>query len=83
MRTDFGKLLDDMVDGYTPSPTLEDEINRKVEEVEKKLSDMIENKLSTINISQEESKPVDNDTIDTDNTHDAENGEPSNESKGE
>lgn len=59
MKTDLGKLLDDMVDGYTPSPTPQDEINAKVNELENKLTDMIESKLSNINISQETPQPTD------------------------
>ena len=58
MKTDLGKLLDDMVDGFTPSPTPQDEINAKVNELENKLTDMIESKLSNINISQNTPKPT-------------------------
>lgn len=68
MKTDLGKLLDDMVDGFTPSPTPQDEINNKVTELENKLTDMIESKLSNINISQETPKP-------TEPTHDDTQGE--------
>lgn len=58
MKTDLGKLLDDMVDGFTPSPTPQDEINARVNELENKLTDMIESKLSNINISQETPQPT-------------------------
>lgn len=58
MKTDLGKLLDDMVDGFTPSSTPQDEINIKVTELENKLTDMIESKLSNINIPQETPKPT-------------------------
>lgn len=60
MRTDFGKLLDDMVEGYTPSPSPQQEMEAKVSDMEKRLSDMIETKLSNINISQ--TTPQSNDT---------------------
>lgn len=60
MRTDFGKLLDDMVEGYTPSPSPQQEMETKVSDMEKRLSDMIETKLSNINISQ--TTPQSNDT---------------------
>lgn len=68
MKTDLGKLLDDMVDGFKPSPTPQDEINAKVNELENKLTDMIESKLSNINISQNTPKP-------TEPTHDDTQGD--------
>ena len=50
MRTNPTKLFDDLVEvGANPHPTVQDEINAKVAELENKLTDMIENKFSTIN----------------------------------
>lgn len=50
MRTNPTKLFDDLVEvGANPHPTVQDEINAKVAELENKLTDMIEDKISNIN----------------------------------
>lgn len=82
MKTDLGKLLNDMVDGFTPSPTPQDEINTKVTELENKLTDMIESKLSNINISQETPQPTEPPHDDTQgNANEPDNNDLNNERK--
>ena len=59
MRTRLGDLLDKMVDGFTPSPSPQDEINAQVADMEKRLSDMIDAKLKNITNSQASGDAVD------------------------
>ena len=59
MKTNIGVMLDKMVDGFNPSPTPQDEINAKVAEMEKRLTDMIDSKLKTFSDSQDDGDAVD------------------------
>lgn len=77
MRTNPTKLFDDLVAvGANPTPTIQDEINAKVAELENKLTDMIENKISNINTQATA-------TESTQPTNISQETEPSNEVDGE
>ena len=48
MRQDIGKLLDDMVEEYNPPVSPNEEVSNQIDDLEKRLSDMIDKKLASI-----------------------------------
>lgn len=92
MRTNPTKLFDDLVAvGANPTPSPQDEINAKVAELENKLTEMIESKLSNITAqanATESTQPVNisqkpQETENTEEVDEEVDPTPNNDNKGE
>lgn len=49
MKTDFSKVLDIMGEDVTPAPSQSAQVERKIEEIEQRLTDMLDKRLNANN----------------------------------